>query len=203
MAGAPQRLTYWLRWGLLNFLPRLASICDPPDLYLSGWDYWHELPCLVSTHSSCCELSNLPLLAQDTSDFYLLRPHPHQKPLLSDYGPHPGVGSLEAWSSTLTSLVQLTSSTVNRRREGTSSAWRCLRLSPASLWLGYATRWPSKVSQGVVRTSEFLPSAESSLDVPSAAQSPSARLLQASLASALSPLGPALARTSASTLAQP
>jgi hypothetical protein len=31
------------RWGLVNYLPRLASNPNPPDLcLLSSWDYWHE-----------------------------------------------------------------------------------------------------------------------------------------------------------------
>jgi hypothetical protein len=35
----PPCLAYWLQWGLLNFLPGLASNCDPPDLCLpSSWD---------------------------------------------------------------------------------------------------------------------------------------------------------------------
>jgi hypothetical protein len=35
---------YWLRLGLQNCLPGLASNCDPPDLsLLSSWDYGYEL----------------------------------------------------------------------------------------------------------------------------------------------------------------
>jgi hypothetical protein len=26
--------SYWLGWGLVNYLPRLASNCDPPNLSL-------------------------------------------------------------------------------------------------------------------------------------------------------------------------
>jgi hypothetical protein len=36
---------YRLRWSLTNFLPGLASNCEPPDLHLcSSWDYRHEPP---------------------------------------------------------------------------------------------------------------------------------------------------------------
>jgi hypothetical protein len=35
---------YWLRWGLINFLPGLASNFDPPNVHLpSKWDYRCEL----------------------------------------------------------------------------------------------------------------------------------------------------------------
>jgi hypothetical protein len=35
--------SFW-RWGLMNYLPRLASSCDPPSLSLpSSWDYKEEL----------------------------------------------------------------------------------------------------------------------------------------------------------------
>jgi hypothetical protein len=36
-------LTYWLRWGLTNFLPRLALNHNLPHLCLSSsWDYRHD-----------------------------------------------------------------------------------------------------------------------------------------------------------------
>jgi hypothetical protein len=39
------QLFHWLWWTLANFLPRLASNPDPPDLHLlSSWDYRLELP---------------------------------------------------------------------------------------------------------------------------------------------------------------
>jgi hypothetical protein len=34
ITGAHHCLVYWLRWGLANFLPRLASNYNPPNLYL-------------------------------------------------------------------------------------------------------------------------------------------------------------------------
>jgi hypothetical protein len=43
----PQFILLWLfwRWGLANYLFRLASNCDSPDLCLHTiWDYRHELP---------------------------------------------------------------------------------------------------------------------------------------------------------------
>jgi hypothetical protein len=37
--------TYWLRWGLDNFLPGLASNQNPPDCYFSSsWNYRCVLP---------------------------------------------------------------------------------------------------------------------------------------------------------------
>jgi hypothetical protein len=42
-----QSILLWLfwRWGLVNYLPRLASNLDPPDLNLpSRWDYRRESP---------------------------------------------------------------------------------------------------------------------------------------------------------------
>jgi hypothetical protein len=39
----PHPAFYWLRWGLMNFLPRLALNHNSPNLYLPcGWDYRHE-----------------------------------------------------------------------------------------------------------------------------------------------------------------
>jgi hypothetical protein len=44
----PPQPSYFLRWGLTNFLPELSSNCNPPDRHLlSSWDYrWchHGLP---------------------------------------------------------------------------------------------------------------------------------------------------------------
>jgi hypothetical protein len=38
--------SYWLRCGLGNFLPRLASNHNVPVLHLlNSWDYRHEPPC--------------------------------------------------------------------------------------------------------------------------------------------------------------
>jgi hypothetical protein len=39
---------FW-RWGLENYLPRLALNCDPPNFNLpSSWDYRWEPLCLAS-----------------------------------------------------------------------------------------------------------------------------------------------------------
>jgi hypothetical protein len=45
---APLYPIYLLSWAFLTFLPRLASNCDMPNLYLlSIWDYRHEPQCLA------------------------------------------------------------------------------------------------------------------------------------------------------------
>jgi hypothetical protein len=48
MTGVHHHVLVSLRWDLENFLPMLASNCEPPDLCLpSSQDYCHELPALV------------------------------------------------------------------------------------------------------------------------------------------------------------
>jgi hypothetical protein len=34
MTGAYHQPSYWLRWGLTNFLPSVVTNCNPPDIYL-------------------------------------------------------------------------------------------------------------------------------------------------------------------------
>jgi hypothetical protein len=42
---------YWMRWGLVNFLPKLALNYSLPDLFLpNSWDYRCELLCPASFH---------------------------------------------------------------------------------------------------------------------------------------------------------
>jgi hypothetical protein len=44
----PPHLSYWLRWGLANFLPWLTSNNSPPNLFLPcSWDYRCEPLCLT------------------------------------------------------------------------------------------------------------------------------------------------------------
>jgi hypothetical protein len=51
---------YFLRWTLVNFLPRLASNHDPSDLCFSSyWDYRHE-PLLPASFFLLTLSSNLP-----------------------------------------------------------------------------------------------------------------------------------------------
>jgi hypothetical protein len=46
---------FWLRWGLANFLPRLAWNHSPPELcLLSIWDYRCESAFLVTLHFNFC-----------------------------------------------------------------------------------------------------------------------------------------------------
>jgi hypothetical protein len=58
---------YWLGWNLMNFLPRLASNCNPPHLcLLSSQDYRRELLCPVISLNNILSVRAWRLFNQST-----------------------------------------------------------------------------------------------------------------------------------------
>jgi hypothetical protein len=48
MTSMHHHTSHWLRWGVENFLPKLASNYDPPNFHLqSSQDYRLKPPCLA------------------------------------------------------------------------------------------------------------------------------------------------------------